>query len=120
MMQEKRRSKRLPVEMELVVSKLFRQNELDSEEINAPIHVFDVSKLGIGFITASDLPLHYYFNAKLELGSPENSLYCVVQIIRKHPKEDGIISYGCEFVGLAPILNYVFDEYERILAEKNK
>ena len=118
MMQEKRRSKRLPIQLELVVSKLFNQDAAGSVEINAPIQVVDVSKLGIGFVTTNDLPLNYYFNARLELGSPENSLYCVVQIIRKmQPKEDGIISYGCEFVGLAPVLGTIFDEYEKSLTE---
>ena len=92
-MQEKRRSKRIPVQLELVVSKLFKQEAADTVEINKPIHVVDVSRLGIGFVTENEFPIHYYFNAKLELGSPENSLYCVVQIIRKQPKEDGSFSY---------------------------
>ena len=118
MMQEKRRSKRLPIQLELVVSKLFKQEASATVEINEPIHVVDVSKLGIGFVTSNDLPINYYFNAKLELGSPENSLYCVVQIIRKQPKEDGIISYGCEFIGLAPVLGTIFDEYEKSLTEE--
>jgi hypothetical protein len=117
-MQEKRRSKRLPIQLELVVSKLFKQEATATIEINEPIHVMDVSKLGIGFVTSNDLPLNYYFNAKLELGSPENSLYCVVQIIRKQKKEDGVISYGCEFVGMAPILGMVIDKYEKSLEEK--
>ena len=116
MMQEKRRSKRLPVQLELVVSRLFRQEEI-TLDINEPINVVDVSKLGIGFVTSADLPLHYYFNAKLELGNSDNSLFCVIQIIRKVPKGDGKISYGCEFVGLAPVLRPIFDEYERILNE---
>lgn len=116
-MQEKRRSKRLPIQLELVVSKLFKQEAAATVEINEPIHVVDVSKLGIGFVTTNDLPLNFYFNAKLELGSPENSLYCVVQIIRKQPKEDGVISYGCEFIGLAPVLGGIFDEYEKSLTE---
>ena len=119
MMQEKRRSKRFPIELELVVSKLFKQEAAESVIVNEPIQVVDVSRLGIGFVTANDLPLNYYFNAKLELGSPENSLYCVVQIIRKHPKEDGIISYGCEFIGLAPVLGSIFEEYEKMLESEN-
>ena len=119
MMQEKRRSKRLPIQLELVVSRLFRQEAADTVITDAPIHVTDVSKLGIGFVTTNDLPLNFYFNARLELGSPENSLYCVVQIIRKIPREDGSISYGCEFVGRAPVLGGIFDEYERILTEEN-
>ena len=118
MMQEKRRSKRMPVQLELVVSKLFKQEASATVEINEPIHVVDVSKLGIGFVSNNDLPLNYYFNAKLELGSAENSLYCVVKIIRKAPKEDGSISYGCEFIGLAPVLGPISDEYEKTLAEE--
>lgn len=117
MIQEKRRSKRLPIQLELVVSNLFRQEATEAVVVNEPIQVVDVSKLGIGFVTTNDLPLNYYFNARLELGSPENSLYCVVQIIRKQPKENGSISYGCEFVGLAPVLGTIFDEYEKTLTE---
>ena len=120
MMQEKRRSKRFPINLELVVSKLFRQEAFEGLDVNAPITVVDVSKLGIGFVTDSDLPLNYYFNAKLELGSKENSLYCVVQIIRKNPKEDGTISYGCEFIGMAPVLGCIFEEYERMLNEEQQ
>lgn len=119
MMQEKRRSRRLPIQLELVVSNLFRQDAAETVVVNEPIHVVDVSKLGIGFVTANDLPLNYYFNARLELGSPENSLYCVVQIIRKQPGEDGMLAYGCEFVGMAPVLGSIFDEYERVLTEEN-
>ncbi len=119
MMQEKRRSKRLPIQLELVVSKLFKQEASATVEVNEPIQVVDVSKLGIGFVTTNDLPLNYYFNARLELGSPDNSLYCVVQIIRKQPKEENLIAYGCEFIGLAPVLGTIFDEYEKTLAEEN-
>ena len=116
-MQEKRRSKRMPIRLELAVSRLFQQEKIEDLDKTTPILVIDVSKIGIGFITMSDLPLNYYFNAKLELGSPENSLYCVVQIIRKQEREDGTISYGCEFVGMAPVLNYIFDQYEEMLEE---
>lgn len=115
-MEEKRRSKRLPIQLELVVSKLFKQEADATVEISAPIHVFDVSRHGIGFETSNDLPLNYYFNAKLELGSPENSLYCVVKIVRKQSKEDTLYSYGCEFVGFAPVLEIIFEEYEKTLA----
>ena len=117
MIQEKRRSKRLPIQLQLVVSKLFKQEATETVEINEPIQVVDISKMGIGFTTTNDLPLDYYFNAKLELGSPENSLYCVIQIIRKQEKEDGAILYGCEFVGMAPVLGTIFDEYEKSLTE---
>lgn len=117
-MQEKRRSKRIPANLELRVSKLFKQEAVQEIDVEAPIHVIDVSKLGIGFVSEGDLPMGYYFNAKLELGGDENSLYCVVQIIRKSKAENGMYSYGCEFVGLAPVLGYIFDEYEKRVEEK--
>lgn len=116
-MQEKRRSKRLPVHLELKVSRLFQQECIEDLDTEVPITVIDVSKLGIGFVTDADFPLHYYFNAKLALGSEENSLYCVVQIVRKNPHEDGIINYGCEFVGMAPVLGFIFEEYEKQIGE---
>ena len=116
-MQEKRKSKRLPIQLELVVSKLFKQEASATVEVNEPVYVCDVSKTGIGFTSKNEFPLNYYFNAKLELGSPENSLYCVVQILRKNATEDGGFSYGCEFVGLAPILGVIFDEFEKSLKE---
>ena len=117
MMQDKRRSKRLPIQLELVVSKLFMQEASATVELNEAIRVVDVSKRGIGFVSKNELPLNYYFNARLELGSQENSLYCVVKIIRRNQKEDGTYSYGCEFVGMAPVLGSIFDEYEKSLAE---
>jgi hypothetical protein len=28
--------------------------------------------------------------------------------------------YGCEFVGMADILSYIFDEYDKRISEKNQ
>lgn len=111
---EKRRSKRLPANLQLEISSLFKQDNVKVSEINAPIIVVDISKSGIGFETKAVLPMGYYFNAKLELGSEDSSLYCVVKIIRCVEAEEGF-HYGCEFVGLAPILSYIFDAYEKNL-----
>ena len=109
---EKRRSKRLPVDLSLKISKLFRQNNEFIKDLDAPIHVTNISKHGIGFETAAGLPVGYYFNAKINLGSADSTLYTVVQILRKENKEDGTHFYGCEFIGMAPVLNFIFDEFE--------
>lgn len=60
---EMRREKRWPIELQLEISSLFKQDNVKVENINAPIEVFDVSKAGIGFRTKSVLPIGYYFNA---------------------------------------------------------
>lgn len=109
--EEKRRSRRIDVNMSLRISDLFKQDNEKISNIDAPIHVTNISRNGIGFITSAELPLGYYFNSKICLGSKESSLYTVVKIIRS-VKDGSDYYYGCEFVGLAPILNYIFDEFE--------
>ena len=101
-MVDKRRHKRVKVKLNLVVSNIFDQNA-DMIKIDSPIEVKDVSRSGIGFITKSILPMNYYFNA---------ILYSVVKIIRCEALEDDEYSYGCEFVGMAPVLGYIFDKLE--------
>ena len=114
---EKRRAKRMQVELSLKISSLFMQDNIKVENIDAPINVIDISKCGIGFITESVLPLNYYFNATINLGDNDASLYCVVKIIRTLDLDDGMHLYGCEMIGLAPVLSFIFDNYENALAE---
>ena len=116
-MQKKRRAKRMQVELNLRISSLFMQDNIKVENIDAPINVIDISKCGIGFITESILPLDYYFNATINLGDENATLYCVVKIIRSKDLEDGMHLYGCELIGVAPVLSYIFDNYERSLQE---
>lgn len=101
--------------MTLEVSSLFKQDESKIENIDSPINIIDISKGGIGFESESDMPEGYYFNACLQLGEDEDArLYCVVKIIRKTAIEKGF-RYGSELVGFAPILSYIFEDYEKSL-----
>lgn len=116
-MQEKRRSKRLKAHLELNISNLFKQDNVNIGALSSPITVVDVSKHGIGFKSKDIIPLDYYFNAALHLGNEQDCLYCVVKIIRCVPAENDEYLYGCEFIGMAPVLNYIFDNYEKSLNE---
>lgn len=111
-MEEKRKSKRIPANLELSVSSLFRQDNVKVDVKDAPIVVTDISRGGIGFECESIFPIGYYFNAKLEMGDKDSVLYTVVKIIRSVQSKDNKILYGCEFVGMAPVLGYIFDEFE--------
>lgn len=110
-MAEKRKYKRLPIKLTLEVSSLFNQSEKLSIG-NAEFNVFNISKSGIGFTTSSYLPLNYYFNATIEFNEIHDKLKYVVKIIRTEQMENGDYLYGCEFVGLANIYDYLFDQYE--------
>ena len=112
-MDEKRRSKRLDVNLNLDISSLFKQDNIRVDNIHAPIEVINISKDGIGFKSKSVLPVNYYFNAKLQLGDKDSTLYSVVKIVRQEPEEDGSFMYGAEFVGMPSVLNYIFDEFEK-------
>lgn len=112
-MVEKRRDKRIPAKMNLEISSLFKQDHVLVNNIDAPITVINISKGGIGFSTSSVLPIGFYFNACIQLGDEEAKLYCVVKIIRKQAGEGDESIYGCELVGMAPVLNYIFEDYEK-------
>jgi hypothetical protein len=111
-MQERRKAKRMPVKLSLEISNLYKQDNEQVRNINAPIEVVNISKTGIGFQSESILPIGYYFNANINLNE-EDTLHCVVKIIRSQPLEGDRKMYGCEFVGMAAILSYIFDEYDR-------
>ena len=109
---EKRRSKRVPIKMQLEVSSLFKQDNVHVKNINAPVEITDISRNGIGFITKSVLPIGFYFNSRLEFENKDDSLNCVVQIVRRKQNDDGTTLYGCEFVGMPSIFDYIFEDIE--------
>lgn len=114
---EKRRSKRYPIDLKLEISSLFKQDNVRVNHIDAPIEVVNISKMGIGFQSKCQLPIDFYFNAKLTLGDSDSNLYAVVRIMRIEKIDSETYMYGSEFIGLAPVLSYIFDEYEEKLNE---
>lgn len=108
-MEDQRRAKRIPIHMSLEVSSLFKQDNVKVTNLNAPIEILNISKSGIGFVTDSTLPIGYYFNARLEFIDSGEALNCVVCIVRQDKQEDGRHFYGCEFVGMASVFDYIFE-----------
>ncbi len=111
-MEEHRRAKRIMIHMSLEISSLFKQDNIKVSNLNAPIEILNISRSGIGFATDSTLPIGYYFNARLEFVQTGESLNCVVRIIRQGEHEDGRKFYGCEFVGMASVFDYIFEDIE--------
>lgn len=109
---EKRKNERLPIKLELNISELFKQDNNTIEGINESIDVIDISKSGLGFHSDRDIPINYYFDAKIQL--PHKHFYTVIKIIRSIKIENGF-RIGCEFVGLGDILSKSVDEYAKEL-----
>lgn len=97
-MEEKRRSKRFPVHIQLCISDLFKQDTTGIHDLDSPIEVIDISRDGIGFISKCILPVGYYFNAKLDLyDSTSPAVFTVVKIVRCESYDMYHYHYGCEF-----------------------
>jgi hypothetical protein len=111
-MEDQRRNIRVPVKMNLEVSDIFKQDNVKVSNINAPVEIVDISRDGIGFVTKSVLPIGFYFNSRLEFKSSNNAINCVIQIIRQRKSEDGLYHYGCIFVGMPSVFDYIFEEME--------
>lgn len=116
---ERRKYRRLPIELQLEVDEVFKQDNVVIKNLNASVCVFDISKSGIGFISDASLPLGYYFRGRINLGN-DDFFYVVIQIIRAHINEFNNKVYGAEFVGLAPFLADKVDHYEKKLMSENK
>jgi len=110
--EDRRKAKRMPVILSLEIINLYKQDNVLVNNLHAPIDVTDISKSGIGFSSESILPIGYYFNANINLGN-DDTLHCVVEIVRFQPGEGKENIYGCEFVGMAAVLSYIFDEYDK-------
>lgn len=115
-MEEKRKFSRLPLKLELTISSLFKQDYELIPGINENIEVKDISKSGIGFTCGQELPLNYYFDAKIQL-TGDQFFYAVLKIIRTEKAGNGYF-VGCEFVGLADILSMRVDLYEKELKSR--
>lgn len=115
-MEDRRKEKRMPITLTLEILNLYKQDNVQVSNLHAPIEVINISKAGIGFRSESVLPIGYYFNANINLGK-EETLHTVVQIVRSQEDNDATI-YGCEFVGMATVLSYVFDEYDKDLNDE--
>ena len=92
---------------------MFKQDNVHVSNINAPIEVVDISKFGIGFVTTSVLPIGYYFESRLEFENENDCLNCVVRIVRQKKLDDGKYIYGCEFIGMPSVLDYIFEKIEQ-------
>lgn len=114
-MVERRRHKRLPIELSLEIKKIYKQDYVIIEDVDTEISVIDISKSGIGFVSKAKLPIDYYFDGKIRLAG-NDYFYAVIHIIRGEVQDNGKGNYyGAEFVGLAPFLANKIDDYEASL-----
>lgn len=115
---DRRKYRRFPIELSLTASKLFKQDHVCMDDVNADISLIDISRTGVGFTCSKELPLNYYFDTKITFEG-KDFFYCVIKILRTaNSPEEGRFFYGAEFVGLAPFLADKVDEYGKALDQR--
>lgn len=98
-MLEKRRSKRIPIDIRLSICDLYKQDASGIHHLEVPIELTNISEHGVGFLSECILPMQYHFHACLQLGASPGYLV-KLKIIRCSMLEHGQFAYGCEFVEL--------------------
>lgn len=112
MNKDRRKYRRLPIELSLGVDEVFKQDYVVIRNLGASISVFDISRSGIGFISEAELPVGYYFGGRINLGDGD-FFHVVLRIVRATETGNKQRSYGAEFVGLADFLADKVDKYEK-------
>jgi hypothetical protein len=107
---ERRKEKRFPFEITLNIQELYKQDYVKIEDLDEEFSVVNISKSGIGFACEHELPMDFYFNAKITIDE-EEFFFTVLKIIRVEKQENDFL-YGCEFVGLAEILSNTIEDLE--------
>lgn len=92
-MQERRRSKRSPMQSTLIMKRI--DNNVTDE---VAIEINDVSKSGIGFNCSQILQIGTIYEAYLTIWTKE-VLHAFLQVVRIEMKGDSFV-YGASFVGL--------------------
>ena len=112
--QDKRRSRRLPINVSLNISDLYIQDKLVIPGLESPINVIDISKHGIGFNSECILPDGYYFDARIDLGSGK-VIDTVVKIVRSEAVDKDLFHYGANFENIPEDISQDIDEYAKSL-----
>lgn len=109
-MKEKRKSKRLELEVNIQLERLDEGDGITTIKY-VRVNVTDLSRGGIGFNSSRELVEHSYYNAKIQIWTKE-SIDAVIEVIHGNQNEDGTYHYGGEFIGMTDADALKIDIYQ--------
>lgn len=95
-MEERRRSKRLDLDVSVQLERLDTEGVTTLKYIH--VDVVDLSKTGIGFVASQKLEAGTYYDAKLQIWTKE-TIDAVIEIVRVEEAVDSY-RYGAVFIGM--------------------
>lgn len=111
-MDEKRRDKRIPMEMSLSISDLYKDGMDTIVDLESDIQITDISSKGIGFVSKCILPIGYYFIADIEISTNLPQIITDVKIVRSSAIDKENYHYGAQFVSISPSVKKMLDKFE--------
>ena len=99
-MDEKRRNKRLDLDVSVQLERLDEAGVTTLKYIH--VDVTDISRSGLGFKAQKELEIGTYYDTKIQIWTKE-VVDAVVEIVRRDQQEDGIYKYGCVFIGMTDV-----------------
>ncbi len=117
-MVERRKSKRMDISVNIKLKAI--QEKMLSTDINAEefdVHVINISKDGIAFKSTEKMELNTFYDTTIELWDKE-TFDAVIEIIRMENLGTPETTYGCRFIGINAIKQYLIDVHQ-IIIENN-
>lgn len=108
-MEEKRKHKRLDLDVSIQLEKLDQGDVTNLKYIH--VNVVDISRSGIGFVSDQELTVGTYYDTKIQIWTKE-VIDSVLEIVRQEPLADGKYKYGCVFVGMTDTDALKIDIYQ--------
>ena len=108
-MDEKRRNKRLDLEVSVEMERLDKDENITTMKF-IHVDVTNISRSGIGFFSNIELVPNTFYNYKIQIWTKE-IVNAVIKIARCVPEEEGF-SCGGVFIGLAEADALKIDIYE--------
>ncbi len=107
-MEEKRRHKRLDIDVSVQLERLDEDGVTTLKYVHCD--VTDISRSGIGFKTKVPLELHTYYDTKIQIWTKE-VVDAVIEIVRRNDGE-GEYHYGAVFIGMTDTDALKIDIYQ--------
>lgn len=107
-MEEKRRHKRLDLDVSVQLERLDENGITTLKYVH--VEVTDISRSGIGFKAAKKLEVGTYYDTKIQIWTRE-VVDAVIEIVRMEEVEDGY-KYGAVFIGMTDTDALKIDIYQ--------
>jgi len=107
-MEEKRRHKRLDLDVSLQLERLDEDGVTTLRFVH--VDVTDISRSGLGFASKQELAVGSYYDTKIQIWTKE-VIDAVIEIVRCE-ENDGTYRYGCIFIGMTDVDALKIDIYQ--------